>query len=75
MSSPTNDQRLLTYVDALREAVEQEMERNPAVFVMGLDVDDHQAIQGSTRGLLARFGSTTKPEKLAARIQEALAAE
>ena len=56
MSSPINDQRLLTYVDALREAVEQEMERNPAVFVMGLDVDDHKAIQGSTRGLLTRFG-------------------
>ena len=56
MSSPINNQRLLTYVDALREAVEQEMERSPAVFVMGIDVDDHKAIQGSTRGLLARFG-------------------
>jgi len=48
--------RLLRYVDALREAVAQEMERDPAVFVMGLDVDDHKAIQGSTRGLLAQFG-------------------
>jgi len=47
---------MLSYVDALREAVAQEMERDPRVFVMGLDVDDHKAIQGSTRGLVERFG-------------------
>jgi len=56
MSSPQSNQRLLTYVDALREAVAQEMQRDPSVFVFGLDVDDHKAIQGSTRGLLERFG-------------------
>jgi len=55
MSSP-DAPRALRYVDALREAVEQEMERDPSVFVFGLDVDDHKSIQGSTRGLLARFG-------------------
>jgi pyruvate/2-oxoglutarate/acetoin dehydrogenase E1 component len=49
--------RLVTYAEALREAVEQEMERDPAVVLFGLDVDDHKAIQGSTRGLLERFGS------------------
>jgi pyruvate/2-oxoglutarate/acetoin dehydrogenase E1 component len=49
--------RIATYVEALREAVEQEMERDPAVMLFGLDVDDHKAIQGSTRGLLERFGS------------------
>ncbi|MBP7669749.1 transketolase C-terminal domain-containing protein [Ferrovibrio sp. MS7] len=54
MSTP---ERLLRYVDALAEAVAQEMERDPSVFVMGLDVDDHKAIQGSTRGLLQRFGA------------------
>jgi pyruvate/2-oxoglutarate/acetoin dehydrogenase E1 component len=51
-----NGQRTLSYVDALREAVEQEMERDNRVFVMGLDVDDHKGIQGSTRGLVHRFG-------------------
>ncbi len=56
MSSPGNNQRLLTYVDALREGVAQEMERDPRVFVFGLDVDDHKAIQGSTRGLVDEFG-------------------
>lgn len=51
-----SDQRLLTYVDALREAVSQEMARDPSVFLFGLDTDDHKAIQGSTRGLLEEFG-------------------
>lgn len=48
--------RELAYVDALREAVAQEMRRDPDVFVFGLDVDDHKAIQGSTRGLVQEFG-------------------
>jgi pyruvate/2-oxoglutarate/acetoin dehydrogenase E1 component len=56
MSLPVTDQRLLTYVDALREAMAQEMRHDPTVFVFGLDVDDHKAIQGSTRGLLQEFG-------------------
>jgi pyruvate dehydrogenase E1 component beta subunit len=51
-----NGQRMLAYVDALREAVDQEMTRDERVFVFGLDVDDHKAIQGSTRGLLDKFG-------------------
>jgi pyruvate dehydrogenase E1 component beta subunit len=50
-------ERSIRYVDALAEAVAQEMERDPGVFVYGLDVDDHKAIQGSTAGLLARFGA------------------
>lgn len=56
MSSQINGRRILRYVDALREAVAQEMERDASVFVMGLDVDDHKAIQGSTRGLADQFG-------------------
>jgi pyruvate dehydrogenase E1 component beta subunit len=56
MSSRDEPGRTLAYVDALREAVEQEMERDASVFLFGLDVDDHKAIQGSTRGLRDRFG-------------------
>src|SRR5215469_1704588 len=56
MSSPVNNHRLLTYVEALREGMTQEMRRDPRVFVFGLDVDDHKAIQGSTRGLVEEFG-------------------
>lgn len=48
--------RSLSYVDAVREAADQEMARDPAVLVYGLDVDDPKAIQGTTRGLLAKYG-------------------
>ncbi|OGT58811.1 MAG: acetoin dehydrogenase [Gammaproteobacteria bacterium RIFCSPHIGHO2_12_FULL_43_28] len=48
--------RLIRYVDALREAFEQEMARDARVFLFGLDVDDHKGIQGSTLGLLEKFG-------------------
>ncbi|MFD1625088.1 alpha-ketoacid dehydrogenase subunit beta [Azospirillum griseum] len=60
MSSPNAATRQLRYVDALAEAVSQEMARDDSVFVFGLDVDDHKSIQGSTRGLLDRFG----PERI-----------
>jgi pyruvate/2-oxoglutarate/acetoin dehydrogenase E1 component len=33
------------------------MERDPSVIVFGLDVDDPKAIQGTTRGLLEKYGS------------------
>jgi pyruvate/2-oxoglutarate/acetoin dehydrogenase E1 component len=49
-------ERTLTYVDAIREATEQEMARDDAVIVFGLDVDDPKAIQGTTRGLVEKFG-------------------
>lgn len=48
--------RLIRYVDALREAFDQEMERDPKVILFGLDVDDHKGIQGSTVGLQEKFG-------------------
>jgi acetoin:2,6-dichlorophenolindophenol oxidoreductase subunit beta len=53
---PKETERTLAYVDALKEGVEQEMSNDDSVFVFGLDVDDHKAIQGSTRGLLEKFG-------------------
>jgi pyruvate/2-oxoglutarate/acetoin dehydrogenase E1 component len=49
-------QRALSYVDAIREAADQEMARDPSVLVFGLDVDDPKAIQGTTRGLLEKYG-------------------
>jgi len=56
MSSPSKSTRSLSYVEALQEAVEQEMDRDPGVFVIGLNVDDHKAIQGTTKGLIDKFG-------------------
>jgi acetoin:2,6-dichlorophenolindophenol oxidoreductase subunit beta len=48
--------RRASYVEAIREATEQEMARDPAVVLFGLDVDDPKAIQGTTRGLLEKYG-------------------
>jgi len=53
---PNKGDRLLRYVDALREGIAQEMERDSRVLLFGLDVDDHRAIQGSTMGLQEQFG-------------------
>ena len=49
-------ERTLSYVEAIREATDQEMARDPAVIVFGLDVDDPKAIQGTTRGLPQKYG-------------------
>ena len=59
MSTQTNPEsgRVLRYVDAIREALGQEMAADPSVFVFGLDVDDHLGIQGSTKGLVDEFGA------------------
>jgi pyruvate/2-oxoglutarate/acetoin dehydrogenase E1 component len=48
--------RTLSYVEAVREATDQEMERDPSVILFGLDVDDPKAIQGTTRGLAEKYG-------------------
>ena len=53
MSSPSDSTRTLSYVEALQEAVEQEMDRDEKV---GLNVDDHKSIQGTTKGLIDKFG-------------------
>ena len=46
-----------SFVDAIREATDREMARDPNVVLFGLDVDDPKAIQGTTRGLLEKYGS------------------
>jgi len=50
-------ERVLSYVEAIREATDQEMSRDASVLIFGLDVDDPKAIQGTTRGLLEKYGS------------------
>jgi len=44
----------LSYLRAINRALGDEMERDPAVFIMGEDV--HQALTNTTLGLLKRFG-------------------
>ncbi len=50
-------ERILSYVDAICEATDQEMAYDESVIVFGLDVDDPKAIQGTTRGLLEKYGA------------------
>src|SRR4051812_15812415 len=49
-------ERILSYAEALQEATEQEMARDPSVVVFGIGVDDFKAVYGTTRGLVERFG-------------------
>lgn len=51
-----SSQRIITYQQAVSEAICQEMAIDPRVFIYGLDVADHKAIFGSTAGLVEKFG-------------------
>lgn len=48
--------RKISYHEALNEALTQEMERDPSVFVYGIGVSDHKRLFGSTAGLVEKFG-------------------
>ncbi|MEM2020842.1 MAG: alpha-ketoacid dehydrogenase subunit beta [Zestosphaera sp.] len=50
-------ERVITFVEALNEALSLEMERDPTVIVMGEDVGVYGGIFGVSKGLLERFGS------------------
>lgn len=52
----TKKERMLTGNKAMAEAIAQEMEKNPEVFVLGEDVGKYGGIFGSTEGLLGKFG-------------------
>ncbi|MFZ5754119.1 MAG: alpha-ketoacid dehydrogenase subunit beta [Bacillota bacterium] len=48
--------RSILYVEAVREAIREEMLRDEKVFVMGEDVALHGGIFGATKGLFQEFG-------------------
>lgn len=48
--------RVITYCEALNEAMIQEMERDRNIFVYGIGVPDHKRVFGSTNNILERFG-------------------
>lgn len=56
MEMGTSTKRMLTGNKAMAEAIQQEMERDPNVFVMGEDVGVYGGIFGSTEGLFKKFG-------------------
>jgi 2-oxoisovalerate dehydrogenase E1 component len=49
--------RQITYVQALIEAMREEMKRDPRVFIMGEDVGLYGGAYGATRGLVQEFGA------------------
>src|SRR2546428_4784152 len=46
----------LTYRDALNQALREEMQRDPSVFLMGEEVGVYQGAYKVSRGLLEEFG-------------------
>jgi len=51
------DVRKLSFGDALREALDQALERDPCVYAMGQGVDDPTGMFGSTLNLHKKYGS------------------
>ena len=47
---------ILTYRDALNDALREEMERDPDVFLMGEEVAEYDGAYKVSRGLLEDFG-------------------
>ncbi|MDA2936732.1 alpha-ketoacid dehydrogenase subunit beta [Acidobacteria bacterium AH-259-A15] len=47
---------LINYGQALQNALDHAMQKDPNVIVMGIGVDDHKAIFGSTAGLVQKYG-------------------
>lgn len=48
--------RELTYAQALREAITEEMDRNPNIILLGEDIGVYGGVFKVTEGLLARYG-------------------
>ena len=49
--------RTISYAQAVREALAEEMERDPDVFLIGEDIGESGGVFGVTKGLAARFGT------------------
>ncbi len=49
-------ERIIQFRQALREAMAEEMERDPAIFLMGEEVAQYQGAYKVSQGLLERFG-------------------
>jgi acetoin:2,6-dichlorophenolindophenol oxidoreductase subunit beta len=52
-----NQMREITYLEAVREAMSQEMRQNEDVFILGEDIGVYGGAFGVTRGMIEEFGS------------------
>jgi acetoin:2,6-dichlorophenolindophenol oxidoreductase subunit beta len=50
----------VTYLEALNQALHEEMEKDADVFMAGIDIAERGDVFGTTRGILSRFG----PERI-----------
>jgi pyruvate dehydrogenase E1 component beta subunit len=57
MKSESNTGRVISFKDALYEAADQAMERDPRVFILGEGVDDPAGVFGTTKGLREKYGA------------------
>jgi len=48
--------RIISYEEAINEAIIQEMERDSSVFIYGIGVPDHKKIFGTTKNIVEKFG-------------------
>ncbi len=56
MTDETRPEQVLTYREAIREALRIELRNDPSVFVMGEDIGEYGGVYKVTDGLLAEFG-------------------
>ena len=54
--------RTLQYIQAINEALHEEMARDESVFVIGEDVDQNGGVFKATKGLVERFGARRTAE-------------
>ena len=59
---------VLTYRDALNQALREEMERDPDVFLMGEEVGVYQGAYKVSRGLLETFGEKRVVDSFVERV-------
>jgi acetoin:2,6-dichlorophenolindophenol oxidoreductase subunit beta len=52
----SDSNRVISYKDAIFEATDQALERDPKVFVLGEGVDDPLGVFGTTKGLQEKYG-------------------
>jgi pyruvate/2-oxoglutarate/acetoin dehydrogenase E1 component len=58
MHERKEDQSLVTYAEAIKEAFDLALERDPSVIIVGEGVPDPKSIFGSTKGLKDKYGDS-----------------
>jgi len=56
MDNEEEKRRKIKYFEAIKEAIDQSMEKNPLVFIIGEGVPDPKGIFGTTLGLQEKYG-------------------